>query len=47
MSGDFIAAASLSIDVKSANITAEWLALLLHIRDVLGSNFDPETGYRD
>jgi hypothetical protein len=29
------------------NVAAEWITLLLCIRDVLGSNLDPETGYHD
>jgi hypothetical protein len=29
------------------NVAAEWLAFLLHIRDNLGSNLGPETGYSD
>jgi hypothetical protein len=29
------------------NVAVEWLALLLHIQEVLGSNLSPETGYPD
>jgi hypothetical protein len=29
------------------NVMVEWLILLLHIREVPGSNLGPEIGYRD
>jgi hypothetical protein len=29
------------------NVVAEWLTLLLRIREVLGFNLGPETGYLD
>jgi hypothetical protein len=29
------------------NVAADWLTLLLRIREALGSNLDPETGYPD
>jgi hypothetical protein len=29
------------------NVMVEWLALLLRIREVPGSNLGPETGYPD
>jgi hypothetical protein len=31
----------------ASNIVVEWLALLLHIQEVLGSNLVLETGYPD
>jgi hypothetical protein len=31
--------------VFSANVIFAWLILLFHIREVPGSNLDPETGY--
>jgi hypothetical protein len=34
-------------DSHSPNIVIAWLTLLLRIREVLGSNLDPETGYPD
>jgi hypothetical protein len=37
----------LSLIKMSPNVAAQWLAFLLRIRKVLGSNFDPETGYFD
>jgi hypothetical protein len=33
--------------VRSDNIQSEWLAFLLRIREVPGSNLGPETGYPD
>jgi hypothetical protein len=30
--------------IHRPNIVIEWLALFLHIREVLGSNLGPETG---
>jgi hypothetical protein len=30
---------------SSPNVSAEWLALLLYIKDVLGSNLSLKTGY--
>jgi hypothetical protein len=32
---------------QSLNVVVEWLTLLLHIREVPGSNLSPETGYPD
>jgi hypothetical protein len=32
---------------KKPNVAVEWLKPLLHIREVPGSNLDPETGYPD
>jgi len=33
------------ISSSSQNVAAQHLALLVHIRDILGSNLDPETGH--
>jgi hypothetical protein len=30
---------------KRPNVVVEWLTLLIHIWEVLGSNLSPETGY--
>jgi hypothetical protein len=38
---------STSVCTCIPNVTAEWLALLLHIREILGSNLCPGTGYTD
>jgi hypothetical protein len=32
---------------RKPNVTTEWLTPLLHIREDLGSNIGPETGYPD
>jgi hypothetical protein len=32
---------------QKPNFVVEWLTLLLHIREVPGSNLDQETGYSD
>jgi hypothetical protein len=34
-------------DAVSPNVVVEWLAFLLRIREVPGSNLGPETGYPD
>jgi hypothetical protein len=31
--------------VYESNVVADWLTLLLHNREVRGSNLGPETGY--
>jgi hypothetical protein len=36
-----------STDSITPNIVIEWLALLLHVREVRGSNLGSKTGYRD
>jgi hypothetical protein len=42
---------NLYIDMSSStthvtlNIMVEWLSLFIHIRELVGSNLDPETGY--
>jgi hypothetical protein len=36
--------ALLDIDIFPPNIAAQWLSLLLSIRELLGSNLGPETG---
>jgi hypothetical protein len=33
--------------IRKSNVMVEWLALLLHFREVTGSNLGPETGYPD
>jgi hypothetical protein len=34
-------------ETRKPNVVVEWLTLLLRIREVMGSNFVPETGYPD
>jgi hypothetical protein len=34
-------------DTVVPNVVVEWFTLLLHIRDIPGSNLGPETGYPD
>jgi hypothetical protein len=34
-------------DMEAANFRAEWLSLLLYIREVPGSNLGAETSYPD
>jgi hypothetical protein len=34
-------------NTHAPNVVLEWLRVLLRIREVLGSNLDPETGYTD
>jgi hypothetical protein len=36
-----------STNLNERNVVAEWLALLLHIRDVPGSNLGPKTEYSE
>jgi hypothetical protein len=36
-----------SIGIMTPNIVAGWLALLLYIQEISGSNLNPETGYPD
>jgi hypothetical protein len=38
---------AIKIITKLPKVPAEWLALLLHIREAQGSNRDPETAYPD
>jgi hypothetical protein len=33
--------------LEALNVMIEWLTLIIHIPEVPGSNFSPETGYPD